>query len=171
MKPVHIGLIALVIFGFGGTYAYQTMMLKGNDIAMDKEKMMENIKVTQATTADSMDNKMDTGEKMMDKTQTGARYIDYTKEAFDTAFGSKRVIFFHAKWCPTCKAANIAFTSNVSQIPEGVVIFKTDYDTESELKKKYGITYQHTFVQVDTSGNELAKWNGGDIKELILNLK
>ena len=31
---------------------------------------------------------------------------------------------------------------------------------EMELKQKYGITTQHTFVQVDADGNEVAKWTG-----------
>jgi thioredoxin 1 len=56
-------------------------------------------------------------------------------------------------------------------LPADVVVFKTDYDTEKELKKKYGITYQHTFVLVDNEGNSIKKWNGGGVKELIEELK
>ena len=52
-------------------------------------------------------------------------------------------------------------------IPEDVVIFRVDYDTEEELKEKYGVTYQHTFVVVDTEGEAVTKWNGGDL-EMIL---
>lgn len=57
------------------------------------------------------------------------------------------------------------------KIPENMVLMKTDYDTYTELKKKYGVTYQHTFVQVDENGNELTKWNGGGVNELEANLK
>lgn len=101
----------------------------------------------------------------------GDKYSEYSPESFAAAAGKKRVLFFHATWCPTCKVANEAFTSNPSGIPEDVIVFKTDYDTYGDLKKKYGITYQHTFVQVDEQGNELAKWNGGDIDLLRTNLK
>lgn len=83
----------------------------------------------------------------------------------------KRVLFFHASWCPTCKVANQEFTNNFNNIPIDIVVFKTDYDNESALKQKYGITYQHTFVYVDGDGDELAKWNGGAIVELIANTK
>ena len=100
-----------------------------------------------------------------------ASYIDYSQENFANAIGKKRVYFFHAKWCPTCKAANEEFLSRASEIPADVVLFKTDYDTERELKKKYTITYQHTFVLVDENGNELKKWNGGSFSELIANTK
>ncbi len=108
--------------------------------------------------------------KMMDK-NANSRYVEYSKTAYEAAKDKKRVLFFHAKWCPTCKAANTEFEANLDKIPSDVVLFKTDYDTSGELKTKYGITYQHTFVQVNTSGKQLAKWNGGDINELIQNLK
>lgn len=102
---------------------------------------------------------------------TSGMYIDYTAESYESNKDKKRVLFFHAAWCPTCKVANQEFTTKTDQIPSGVVLLKTDYDTTADLKKKYGITYQHTFVQVDTQGNELAKWNGGGVTELIENVK
>ncbi len=90
---------------------------------------------------------------------------------FYSSKSQKRVLFFHASWCPTCKIANAEFESRTSEIPEDVIVFKTDYDSESELKAKYGITYQHTFVLVDSDGNEIKKWNGGGIAELMANTK
>ena len=30
----------------------------------------------------------------------------------------------------------------------------------ADLKKKYGVVYQHTFVQVDKDGNLIKKWSG-----------
>ncbi|KKP67137.1 MAG: Thioredoxin [Candidatus Roizmanbacteria bacterium GW2011_GWA2_35_19] len=98
-----------------------------------------------------------------------SRYIDYSKSLFDQMPNKKRVYFFHAKWCPTCKVANEEFTQNIDRIPNDVILFKTDYDSEKGLKSKYGITYQHTFVYVDSQGEEINKWNGGDIEELINN--
>jgi hypothetical protein len=35
------------------------------------------------------------------------------------------------------------------------MVFKTDYDTQKELKTKYKITYQHTFVLVDEAGDAI----------------
>lgn len=34
----------------------------------------------------------------------------------------------------------------------------------------YGVTYQHTFVQIDENGDALAKWNGGDVEKLLSNV-
>lgn len=98
---------------------------------------------------------------------TQSRYVDYSKSAFGPAADKRRVLYFHADWCPVCGPLNKEFIEKADQIPEDVIIFKANYDTETELKKKYAITYQHTFVQVDADGNEVAKWSGGDFSEVM----
>ncbi|OGG26589.1 hypothetical protein A3A64_01570 [Candidatus Gottesmanbacteria bacterium RIFCSPLOWO2_01_FULL_48_11] len=57
----------------------------------------------------------------------------------------------------------------MNEIPQDVVLLKLNYDTATELKKKYGVTYQHTFVQVDAQGNKVTAWSGGGLAELIAN--
>ena len=90
-------------------------------------------------------------------------YLDYSPETLksELAEGHKVVLFFHAPWCPFCKAADAAFRAKLDQIPANVVVLKTDYDSNTALKQKYGVTYQHTFVQVDNSGKLIKKWRGG----------
>ncbi len=100
-----------------------------------------------------------------------SRYVVYSKSAFDAAKGKKRVYFFHAPWCPTCRPADAQFQANVDSIPEDVILFKTDYDSSTDLKKQYNVTYQHTFVLVDDTGREVTKWNGGSINELVANTR
>lgn len=102
---------------------------------------------------------------------TPGAYVPYSASAFSESSGKKRVLFFHAPWCPFCIAADKAFNANLSRIPADVVLLKTDYDTEKALKAKYVVTYQHTFVTVDGAGNKIKVWNGGDIEELIANTK
>ena len=72
--------------------------------------------------------------------------------------GSKVVLFFHASWCPTCQATETALKS--SGVPDGLTVVKVDYDAATELKQKYGITQQHTFVQIDGAGMSVKKWTG-----------
>lgn len=100
-------------------------------------------------------------------------YIDYSPTALSQAFADNNrvVLFFYAPWCPYCRAADKAFSENTNKIPAGVTLLKTDYDNNTELKQKYGVTYQHTFVQIDNSGNLITKWVSGDIDLLIKNLK
>ncbi len=96
-----------------------------------------------------------------------ARYVAYSDERFAAAADSVRVYFFHASWCPTCIAADRQFTQRAAEVPMGVIVFKIDYDTAADLKKEFGITYQHTFVVVDRAGKLVRKWNGGDIAALV----
>lgn len=100
-------------------------------------------------------------------------YEDYSPAALAAAVnnGGKAVLFFWAAWCPYCKEANTDFINNIGQIPAGVTVLKTNYDTEKDLKTKYGVTYQHTFVQVDSQGKQVAKWNGGAVEELNNKIK
>lgn len=102
---------------------------------------------------------------------TPALYQDYSEDSFKNAIDKKRVLFFYASWCPTCRSADKEISKNLNQIPDNVIVFKTNYDKEKELKLRYGISYQHTFVQVDSNGKELAKWNGGGAKELAAQIK
>lgn len=104
-------------------------------------------------------------------TQGTSRYVSYSKTVFDASAEKKRVLYFHATWCPICKVVNDELTEKSDQIPSDVVVFKTDYDSEKELKTKYGVTYQHTFVQVDAEGKKVTAWNGGGIEELTKRVK
>ena len=82
--------------------------------------------------------------------------------------GAKVVLFFNASWCPTCHAADKELLS--STIPDNVVILSVDYDSSTELKKKYLVTYQHTFVEVNAEGNMIKKWSGGGLAEVLSNI-
>jgi thioredoxin 1 len=100
-------------------------------------------------------------------TMMKSHYVEYSKEAFDKASTQKRVLFFAASWCPSCRAADKNFNENLKKIPENVMLFKTDYDKETALKTKYKITRQHSFVYVDAKGVALKAWAGGGIDELL----
>jgi thioredoxin 1 len=116
----------------------------------------------------------------MGKTQSSAestQYLPYTPEVLESAKSTRRVLFFYASWCPTCIPANADFTKNVSQLPSDVTVIRVNYndgDTDAEekaLAAKYGVTYQHTYVQIDAEGNEVTKWNGGSTEELLAKIK
>jgi thiol:disulfide interchange protein len=105
--------------------------------------------------------------------KTTPKYVAYSQNNLDEIRenNSRAVIFFHAAWCPFCKEAEEEFLQNPSQIPADVTILKADYDTETELKNKYTVVNQHTFVQIDSAGNELKKWFGGGITAMLQNLQ
>lgn len=87
-------------------------------------------------------------------------YQPYSEERLALAEDGTAVLFFHATWCPTCRAADADITENAAAISPNTHILKVDYDTATDLRQRYGVTTQHTFVQVDADGNELQQWTG-----------
>jgi thioredoxin 1 len=85
---------------------------------------------------------------------------EYTPEAVASASpGDTVVLFFHATWCPTCKQLADDIRANADDVPDDVRILLVDYDTATELKQKYGVTLQHTLVQVNSDGDPLGTWH------------
>ena len=104
------------------------------------------------------------------------RYIDYSSEALAKATenNGKAVIWFAAlKWCPSCQAADRDFRANFDKVPKDVSIMKIDYDTATDLKKKYAIVMQDTFIYVDSKGKEITRWNSGGqgVASVLANVK
>lgn len=101
------------------------------------------------------------------------RYVEFSENNVEEYSNKKRVLFFYANWCPTCKPADKDFILKEMDIPQDMVVIRVNYndsDTdkqEKNLAAKYGVTYQHTFVLIDTNGEIVTKWNGGGFDELI----
>lgn len=114
----------------------------------------------------SDDVKMESGSAM-EKDMSGP-FTDFTNldSAGMMAESKPTVLFFHAGWCPSCKAAIKDFEEN-SRDWENINLIIVDYDNSAELQKKYSVTYQHTFVQISADADVLAKWNGGGTSELL----
>lgn len=132
-------------------------MMEGDamdDDSMMTEDAMENDEMMSGDMEDSSGNME--GDMMM---KSGS-YETYSPEKLSQAENGDVVLFFNASWCPTCRAAVADINAHLSDIPEGLTILSVDYDSSSDLKKKYGVTYQHTFVQVDAQGNMIKKWSG-----------
>jgi thiol-disulfide isomerase/thioredoxin len=88
-------------------------------------------------------------------TKTPGTYGDYSTAAVKAASGTK-ILFFHAPWCPQCRELDASIKNGT--VPDGVTIFKVDYDTNQELRKKYGVTIQTTLVSIDANGNLVKKF-------------
>ena len=96
-------------------------------------------------------------------------YELYELEKITLAKDNKVVLFFNASWCPSCQMLEKDINDN--EIPKNIYILKIDYDTNQELRIKYGVPTQHTLVQVDQYGEIITKWIGGGFKDLINNIK
>lgn len=86
------------------------------------------------------------------------KYELYSTSLIGDANYKETILFFHASWCPECRAFEQAIQQGT--IPEGVQILKVDYDNSSELKSQYGVTLQSTFVRINEKGEEVSQWVG-----------
>lgn len=138
---------------------------------MEKQAMIDTDTMKTGETMDEKDTMKIDEKTMTDKTETMAKtgsYEAYSADKIARAATGDVVLFFHASWCPSCRGLNTNIENNVTSIPAGVSILKVDYDTQVELKKKYGVTYQHTLVQVDKNGSMIKKWSGGSTLDNLL---
>lgn len=79
-------------------------------------------------------------------------YTAYSADKIASTEGVK-LLFFHAPWCPQCRALEKSIEQG--DIPEGVTIFKVDYDSNHQLRQKYGITIQTTLLKIDDNGDKI----------------
>ncbi len=140
--------------------AGDAMMKDEDDSMVDKDDAMMKKEDGAMMKKDEGAMKESGADAMMEKEAAAGSYELYAPEKLAAAKTGTVVLFFRAKWCPTCQQVDVDIRQKLSQIPAGVTILDVDYDNSRDLQKKYGVTYQHTFVQVDASGTMIKKWSG-----------
>jgi len=157
---IIIATVVLVVLYFSIEPKTGEEMIKDNqeDVGQNDEMIEEN----KMTEDDSV---------MEDETmKSSGTYSDYDSSKLALADSEKVVLFFHASWCPTCRTLDSSLKN--SGVPAGVNILKVDYDSSTDLRQKYGVTYQHTLVQVDSNGDLINKWTGSpDINSIVANIQ
>lgn len=161
-------LLGLLVFGAAiGAVAYNRNQKQAADkltmqreVAESSEKMPAKDAAVMTKDSDKMAHQSDA--------MTAGGYTAYDSARLASAKNGKVVIFFAASWCPECRKLDKSITQNLGAIPKGTTILKADYDKETSLKQKYGVTYQHTLVQVDENGTMLKKWSGSSSLDDLL---
>ena len=133
-----------------------SMIAPSEEVSMmsDTDKAAMDADGTMMKKDESMTNAMP--EAMMDK----GSYELYDASKLVRAQKGDVVLFFKASWCPTCKSLDADITANKNNIRDGLSILEVNYDDSAALKQKYGVTYQHTLVQVGSDGEMISKWSG-----------
>ncbi len=176
-KKLILIIIGVVIALAGVTTTYALKMKSDNnkqhaammkhDAAMKHEEAMkqeEKAKLAAAAAAQPAD--------AMKHDEAMAAHGDYISLAAynsskDKYSDSKKVLFFHASWCPICQSIDKSITSSPDKVPAKTTIIKTDFDSETALRKQYGVTQQYTFVQIDNSGKQLKKWSATNLADVL----
>lgn len=100
------------------------------------------------------------------------RYLEYSDATLmQSIISSKTVLYFWAPWCSTCSSLDGDIQKDSTIIPLDTIILRVDYDTESELKRKYNVVTQHTFVKIDANGESVTSWVGGDANSVRQRLR
>ena len=82
------------------------------------------------------------------------------------------ILFFKASWCITCTMLYDKLKEEQNAIPDGVTIWVVNYDSNESMRRSYGVTSQHTLVQIDTNKNKINLWRGGfSLAEVLSNIK
>ena len=136
------------------------------------------ILLVSCSTAESVDNSQQLESEVVGDSSTTqntdssrGNYVSYQnyEQEVEKYKDSRVIMFFNASWCSTCKIARDNFESSLDQIPLDLTIVVVDFDNSDDLRKKYGITVQHTFVQIDANGESLKKWSGSTTIDQIVN--
>ncbi len=179
MNTTNIFTVVAIIVVLGGGVFFLSrnsetaVMEKQEDVITPKQSEADAMGQAQETSGGMVEDEGAMTEKkdetaMMNK----GSYETYAPEKLAKAHEGDVVLFFRASWCPTCRTLDADIRRNVNAIPAGVTILDVDYDSFKELKAKYGVTYQHTLVQVDANGNLIAKWSGSPtLSSLLSNIK
>lgn len=154
---ILIAIVGIAMFGQAPEEQPAIPRMMGNDMPVE----------------DPMDEATVIGEvpEVAEKVTAGS-YEPYDASKLAAVGAGKALLFFRASWCPTCRTLDTDIRHRADDIPAGVTIFDVDYDRYPELKERYGVTIQHTLVQVAADGTEITKWVGGaNLGDILWKLK
>ena len=165
---VVIAIIVIILVVLGGAYVLTNQSEPESMSTEQNESSAVQNQPENTVAPETVAPKADEGSAMA----KAGSYESYNQDKLALADSGDVVLFFRAPWCPTCRALDANIKANLGNIPTGVTILDVDYDSSTALKQKYGVTYQHTLVQVDSQGNQVAKWTGSPtLASLLTNIK
>jgi len=144
--------------------AKKDAMMKSDDSMMKSDDSMMKGDDTGKMSSDPMD------ASAYNLKGLGKQVVPFTTEAAAQALAKSQTViyFFAATWCPSCQETYQDVKANFAKIPANVTLVFVNYDKASDLKKKYGITMQHTFVVIGPAGEKKSIWSGAaTVSELV----
>lgn len=90
------------------------------------------------------------------ETDAASNFMDFDPLAYEAALAEGKTIFldFHANWCPTCRSNAPKIESVFKKLTDDSVVgFRVNYDTETALKREFGVTLQSTLILIRPDGS------------------
>ena len=149
MSKKALLIVGIIILAIGGGVAY---LLSSNS----QQTEMQDMRTEKTQSDEATDLPAEVSPEALAEQPAPAPgvYVDYSSSVIANTEGTK-VLFFHAPWCPQCRALEADIKKQ--GLPGGVTVIKVDYDTNQALRQKYGVTLQTTLVRVDDQGNSVKK--------------
>jgi thiol:disulfide interchange protein len=145
-------IIAIVLI-IGGIAVFSSVSSQQNDsVVVDSNSTKDSMEVISSKAQDPL---VSSSEATL-----AANYVDYSPGLLADSQAENKVLFFKASWCPTCTILDKNLQEETANIPNDTLILQVDYDSNQDLRQKYGVVSQHTLVQVDQNGEEIQKWSG-----------
>ncbi len=132
----------------GSSFSYNLVEIVSKEVSVLREELLEE---------DEVVLEENIIEKEIQSDLASPRYESYSSSLVTAELGRKYVLYFHAGWCPNCRRLDSEISGLNATLPYGSVIFKTDFDTEIELRATYGVTQQTTLVLIDKDGSHTVK--------------
>jgi thiol-disulfide isomerase/thioredoxin len=145
MKTVSI-IIGVVVLILGVGY----LATNSNTASAPVAQEVTGPQAEQASTVDRAS--IDESEESQSAVTPAGIYTEYEAQQIAQSDAKTILLFFHATWCPSCRALDADIVANADTIPAGVEIYKLDYDTQTALKRQYGVTTQHSVIEIDSTG-------------------
>jgi len=151
--PLVIGVVVLILAaGYLATSSSGEDPARTNAVATTRDTETDAPEEsTRLNEAAAVDQATTTADPAATSTTPGV-YTDYDADAIASSDAEHILLFFHATWCPSCRALDNDIVANADDIPTDVEIYKVDYDTATDLKRQYGVTTQHSILEINASG-------------------
>ncbi len=142
---------AVIVGGIAGAIWLLRLQTPANESAVRQDNSRQSSNQSQSDAQKKPKSHLSTGSQQPVNPNAG-RYADYTDgNTMEHAY-RKTILFFHAPWCGDCQAFDKVLREG--PIPAGVQILKVDYDSRQDLRQKYGVTKQSTFVELDDDDDD-----------------
>jgi hypothetical protein len=137
---------AVIVGGIAGALWLLRPQNPANESTVRQDASRQSLNQSQSDTQKKPKSQPSTESQQPVNPSTG-RYADYVDGKNMEHAYKKTILFFHASWCGDCQAFDKVLREG--PIPAGVQILKVDYDSRQDLRQKYGVTKQSTFVELD----------------------
>lgn len=154
MKKSHITIAIALLILLIGVLVFLLLSQRATDSSTSTlDDNPQSAEVIQDDAASANESNTEDGDKNEDG-QSRGEYLEYDESKLAQS-SNDNYLFFHAVWCPQCRALEADIEAQ--GLPAGVSVFKVDYDSNHSLRQKYGVTQQTTLVRVDKDGEKIGE--------------